>query len=91
MLFRSTISGAEYTAAEIVERARADAPGLGLTGPGSRILSALPYDTWEGLSAGLYAPLATGGSVVLCRNPERAGEEALAKRIESERVTAVAR
>lgn len=85
------VAGAELTGAEVVERGRADAAGLGLTGPGSRILSALPYDTWEGLSAGLYAPLGTGGSVVLCRNLDRLGEDALAKRIESERVTATAR
>ncbi|MEU7056985.1 TIGR03089 family protein [Streptomyces sp. NPDC046197] len=85
------VAGAEYTAAEVVERARADAPALDLTGPGSRLLSALPYDTWEGLSAGLYAPLAAGGSVVLCRNLDRLDEDALAKRIESERVTATAR
>ncbi|MFE9765834.1 TIGR03089 family protein [Streptomyces sp. NPDC005808] len=85
------VAGAEYTSAEVVERARADAPALGLTGPGSRILSALAYDTWEGLSAGLYAALATGGSVVLCRHLEELGEDALAKRIESERVTATAR
>jgi len=85
------VAGAEHTGAEVVERARADAPALGLTGPGSRILSALSYDTWEGLSAGLYAPLATGGSVVLCRHLERVGEDAVAKRVESERVTATAR
>ncbi|MBZ9641277.1 TIGR03089 family protein [Streptomyces sp. PSKA30] len=85
------VAGAQYTGAEAVERALTDAPGLDLTGPGSRILSALPYDTWEGLSAGLYAPLATGGSVVLCRHLTELGEEALAKRIESERVTATAR
>jgi uncharacterized protein (TIGR03089 family) len=85
------VAGREFSAAEVVERARAEATGLGLTGPGSRILSALPYDTWEGLLAGLYGPLATGGSVVLCRNLGQLGDEALAKRIESERVTATAR
>ncbi|MER6349905.1 TIGR03089 family protein [Streptomyces sp. NPDC001595] len=85
------VAGAEYTGAEIVDLARGDAPGLGLTGPGSRILSALPYDTWEGLSAGLYAALASGGSVVLCRNLDQLSEESLAKRIESERVTTTAR
>ncbi|MEU6812622.1 TIGR03089 family protein [Streptomyces sp. NPDC046831] len=85
------VAGAEYTAAEVVERARADAPSLGLTGPGSRLLSGLPYDTWEGLSAGLYGPLAAGGSVVLCRNLDRLDEEKLAQRVESERVTATAR
>jgi uncharacterized protein (TIGR03089 family) len=84
------VAGREFSGAEVVERARAEATALGLTGPGSRILSGLPYDTWEGLTAGLYAPLATGGSVVLCRNPERLDADALDKRIESERVTAVA-
>ncbi|MGW1543962.1 TIGR03089 family protein [Streptomyces sp. NPDC002309] len=85
------VAGAEYTGAEVVERAAADAPGLDLTGPGSRILSARPYGTWEGLSAGLYAPLTVGGSVVLCRNLDRLDGEPLAKRIEAERVTATAR
>ncbi|MCZ0979838.1 TIGR03089 family protein [Streptomyces diastatochromogenes] len=32
-------------------------------------------------------PLAAGGSVVLCRNPDQLGAEGLEKRIESERVT----
>ncbi|MEV6840764.1 TIGR03089 family protein [Streptomyces sp. NPDC051133] len=85
------VAGREFSGAEVVERASAEAPSLDLTGPGSRLLSALPYDTWEGLSAGLYAPLATGGSVVLCRHLDRLGEESLARRIESERVTAVRR
>ncbi|MCN9244112.1 TIGR03089 family protein [Streptomyces sp. RY43-2] len=85
------VAGAAFTGAEVVERARADAPALGLTGPGSRLLSGLSYDTWEGLSAGLYAPLATGGSVVLCRHLDRSDEAAVAQRIESERVTATAR
>jgi uncharacterized protein (TIGR03089 family) len=85
------VAGREFTSAEVVERAAAEAPALGLTGPGSRLLSGLPYDTWEGLAAGLYAPLATGASVVLCRHLDRLGGEALARRIESERVTATAR
>ncbi|MFE6285997.1 TIGR03089 family protein [Streptomyces sp. NPDC057877] len=85
------VAGAEFTGAEIVARARGEAGGLGLTGPGSRLLSGLPYSTWDGLSAGLYAPLASGGSVVLCRHLERLGDEGLAKRVESERVTATAR
>ncbi|GAB2996933.1 TIGR03089 family protein [Streptomyces pseudoechinosporeus] len=85
------VAGAEFTGAEVVERARADASGFGLTGPGSRLLSGLSYDTWEGLSAGLYAPLATGASVVLCRHLDQLGEDAVAKRIESERVTATRR
>ncbi|WP_030377557.1 MULTISPECIES: TIGR03089 family protein [unclassified Streptomyces] len=85
------VAGREFSGAEVVERARADAPGLGLTGPGSRLLSGLPYDTWEGLAAGLYSPLATGGSVVLCRNLDALPEERLAQRVETERVTATAR
>jgi uncharacterized protein (TIGR03089 family) len=85
------VAGREFSGGEVVERARAEASELGLIGPGSRILSGLPYDTWEGLNAGLYGPLATGGSVVLCRNLERLGSEALDKRVESERVTAIAR
>ncbi|MEU6374094.1 TIGR03089 family protein [Streptomyces sp. NPDC046909] len=85
------VAGREFSGAEVVERAVAEAAALGLTGPGSRLLSGLSYDTWEGLSAGLYSALATGGSVVLCRNLEQLGEESLAKRIESERVTATHR
>ncbi|MEV0639987.1 TIGR03089 family protein [Streptomyces sp. NPDC050619] len=85
------VAGREFSGAEVVERARAEASELGLIGPGSRILSGLSYETWDGLNAGLYAPLATGGSVVLCRNLGQLGEEALAKRIESERVSVTAR
>lgn len=79
-------AGLELTGAELVERARADAAAHGLT-PGSRVLSGLPYDGWEGLSYGLYAPLAAGGSVVLCRHLDQLDEKALAERRESERVT----
>ncbi|MET9969657.1 TIGR03089 family protein [Streptomyces sp. NPDC006356] len=85
------VAAREFSGGEVVERARAEAPGLGLAGPGSRILSALPYDTWEGLVAGLYAALATGGSVVLCRHLDALSEDALAKRIDDERVTTTAR
>ncbi|WKX70703.1 TIGR03089 family protein [Streptomyces sp. XD-27] len=83
------LDGLELTGAQVVERARADADARGL-GAGSRLLSGLPYDGWDGLSAGLFAPLAAGGSVVLCRNLDRLGEDGLAKRREDERVTAVA-
>ncbi|MFJ9664661.1 TIGR03089 family protein [Streptomyces sp. NPDC101219] len=85
------VAGREFSGAEVVQRAEAEAAGLGLTGPGTRILSGLPYDTWEGLNAGLYGPLATGGSVVLCRNLDRLDAEALDKRVESERVAVIAR
>lgn len=78
------VAGREFGAAEVVERARAE-------GSGGRVLSGLAYDTWDGVCAGLYGPLATGGSVVLCRHLERLGEQALAQRIEDERVTVVRR
>ncbi|QKW06852.1 TIGR03089 family protein [Streptomyces sp. NA04227] len=85
------VAGAELSGSELVDRARLDAPGLGLTGPGDRLLSTLGYDTWEGLSAGLYAPLASGGSLILCRHTDQAAENVLQDRIDSERVTATAR
>jgi uncharacterized protein (TIGR03089 family) len=85
------VAGREFSGAEVVERARAEATGLGLTGPGTRLLSGLPYDTWEGLNAGLYGPLATGGSVVLCRHLDRLSADALDRRIEAEHVTTTAR
>ncbi|MGW3626863.1 TIGR03089 family protein [Streptomyces sp. NPDC000880] len=81
-----TVGGRELTSAELVERARADAAGIGLAS-GSRLLTGLGYDSWEGLSAGLFAPLVAGGSVVLCRNLGELSQEGLEKRIESEHVT----
>ncbi|GHH79832.1 acyl-CoA synthetase [Streptomyces sulfonofaciens] len=85
------VAGAELSGAQVAARAAADAPGLGLTGPGCRLLSTRGYDTWDGLSAGLYAPLAADGSVVLCRHPEQLAGDTLDKRIGTERVTATAR
>ncbi|MFI1679334.1 TIGR03089 family protein [Streptomyces sp. NPDC020607] len=58
---------------------------------GVRVLSGLSYGTWEGLSAGLFAALAGGGSVVLCRNLERLPEGGLEKRVGDERVGVVRR
>lgn len=81
-----TVGGEELSYAGLTARAREDADKLGL-GPGSRVLTGLGYDTWEGLSAGLYAALASGGSVVLCRNLDALSADALAQRVESERVT----
>lgn len=75
------VGGLELTGAQVVERALGDGDA------GGRVLSGLPYDTWEGLSVGLFGPLASGGSVVLCRNLDQVSEETLAKRVESERVT----
>lgn len=80
------VGGEQLTGAELLERAAADAAALRL-GPGDRMMSRLPYDSWRGLSAGLYAPLAAGASVVLSRHPETLGDDARARRAESERVT----
>ncbi|MGF1344801.1 TIGR03089 family protein [Streptomyces flavovirens] len=84
-----SVDGVGWTAAQLVARAREDAAELGLVA-GSRLLTGRTYDTWEGLSAGLFAPLAVGASVVLCRNLDRLDENALAARVESERVTGTA-
>ncbi|MER7854883.1 TIGR03089 family protein [Streptomyces bacillaris] len=83
------VGGEELTGAGLVARARADAGARGLV-PGSRLLTGHPYDTWEGLSTGLFAPLAAGGSVVLCRHLGQLGADGLAKRVESERATGTA-
>lgn len=77
------------TAGEVVARARTSAGALGLE-RGSRLLSGLPFDGWDGLAAGLLAPLAADASVVLCRHLDRLPPEQLAKRKDAERVTATA-
>ncbi|MFJ5220589.1 TIGR03089 family protein [Streptomyces sp. NPDC088354] len=81
--------GEELTGTGVVERAAASAASLGLTA-GSRLLSGRPYGDWDGLAAGLLAPLAAGGSVVLCRHLDRLAASDLDKRRESERVTHMA-
>ncbi|MFE6722163.1 TIGR03089 family protein [Streptomyces albidoflavus] len=81
-----SVAGRELTGAELVEEARAEAARLGL-GAGDRVLSGLGWENWEGLAAGLYAPLAAGGSVVLCRNADQLSEEGLARRVADERVS----
>lgn len=78
--------GEELTGAGAVALARRDAEARGLTA-GSRLLSALPYDSWEGVSAGLLAPLAAGGSVVLAPALATLDPASLDKREESERIT----
>ncbi|MFJ8233195.1 TIGR03089 family protein [Streptomyces sp. NPDC094448] len=80
------VDGMELSGAGLVGRAREDAGRLGLTA-GARLLTGGEYGTWEGLSAGLYAPLAAGASVVLCRHLDRLPADQLRRRIESERVT----
>lgn len=79
--------GEELTCGEVVARARADAAARGLK-PGDRLMSSRGYADWEGLSAGLFAPLAAGAAVVLC--PAAAGrldDSARAARVAAERVT----
>ncbi|NLU70790.1 TIGR03089 family protein [Streptomyces sp. HNM0574] len=78
--------GRELTGEQTVGLALSDARERGLA-EGSRLLSVLPYDGWDGISAGLLAPLTSGGSTVLCRNAEGLDAAALDKRRESERVT----
>ncbi|MFG2141675.1 TIGR03089 family protein [Streptomyces sp. NPDC048650] len=80
------VGGEELTGREIGRRASADAAAAGMP-EAPRVLSGLPYDTWQGLSYGLYAPLATGGSVVLCRHLERLDEAGTATRESDEKVT----
>ncbi len=81
--------GRTLSGAQVVAAARRDAEALGL-GTGSRLLSGLAWDDWDGLSRGLLAPLAAGGSVVLCRNLDRLDAAALDRRRADERVTHVA-
>ncbi|MFC7221036.1 TIGR03089 family protein [Streptomyces polyrhachis] len=78
--------GEELSGAEVVRRARATAGELGL-GSGARVLSGRDFESWEGLAGGLLAPLATGGSTVLCRHLDRLDEGGLVKRRTDERVT----
>jgi uncharacterized protein (TIGR03089 family) len=69
----------ELTLGQLVERGRA----AGLE-PGARVLSTMSLTTLDGVVAGLLAPLAVHGSVVLCRNLDH---EQLAARRAAERVT----
>jgi uncharacterized protein (TIGR03089 family) len=80
------IGGERWSAAQLIEQAVSSADRWQLGG-GARVLSVLPYDTLDGILAGLLAPLAVDGSVVLCRNldPDR-----LVGRLEQEVVTAAA-
>ncbi|MEU6444697.1 TIGR03089 family protein [Streptomyces sp. NPDC047046] len=82
------VAGEELTSTQLVERAQGDAERLGV-GPGERLLSGLGFDDWAGLAAGLYAPLAVGASVVLCRHLDQLAPQALERRVADERVTAV--
>jgi uncharacterized protein (TIGR03089 family) len=80
------IDGEQLTGAQAVSLAAEQASRLELS-EGDRVLSTLSFDDWAGLGGGLLAPLATGASVVLCRNSEKLADEAMEARIASERVT----
>jgi uncharacterized protein (TIGR03089 family) len=73
------------TAAELVAEALSDVDKYRLDAS-TRVLTTGPYHTVEGLSAGLLAPIAAGGSVVIGRNIDKT---ALDRRISLEHVTAV--
>jgi uncharacterized protein (TIGR03089 family) len=75
-----------FTAAALVRLAGEAARDWGLDAR-TRVLTAMPYITLNGLLAGLLAPLTARGSVIIQRN---LNESALARRITLEHVTAVA-
>ncbi|WP_419995479.1 TIGR03089 family protein [Streptomyces boninensis] len=83
------VAGEELTGEEAASRATADAAELGLAA-GSRLLSARPWDSWPGVSAGLLAPLAAHASVVLCPSIDQLDGPSVEKRHADERVTHVA-
>jgi uncharacterized protein (TIGR03089 family) len=78
----------ERTAGELTELAAAAAARWGLS-TGDRTLLTTPYGDERALLAGLLVPLAAGSAAVLCRHLERLDDEALARRIATEGVTAV--
>ena len=71
------------TVAEVLADARARASTLGID-PGARVLSTLEWGTLDGLADGLLAVLASGASLVQCRNADPA---ALERRAATERTT----
>ncbi|QKG25117.1 TIGR03089 family protein [Actinomadura verrucosospora] len=75
-----------FTGAELVAEARAAARKWELDAS-SRILVDMPFTTLDGVLAGLVAPLASGASVIIQRNFDKA---TLDRRLTVEHVTAVA-
>ncbi|GLW61774.1 acyl-CoA synthetase [Actinomadura rubrobrunea] len=74
------------SAAGVTYEARAAVEKWGL-GASDRILVDLPFTTLNGVLCGLVAPLASGASVIIQRNPNKA---AVDRRVILEHVTAVA-
>jgi uncharacterized protein (TIGR03089 family) len=80
------VGGDPLTGGEVAARAAESAAALGLA-PGARVLTGRPPHDWDGLAAGLLAPLAAGASVVLCRHLGELPADRLAHRTSTERVT----
>ncbi len=76
------------SAGELARLAAAAAQRWALSA-GDRTLLAAPYEHERTLLAGLLVPLAVGSAAVLCRNLDLLDDEALARRIHAEGVTAV--
>jgi len=77
------VSGREWTHAELAEAALRAAAEHALDAQ-TRVLTTMPLDSVHGLDAGLLAPLAAGGSIVLVSSADRS---VLASRCETEKVT----
>jgi uncharacterized protein (TIGR03089 family) len=77
------VRGTEWTHEELADAALHAAAQHHL-GRSARVLSTMAYDSADGLDAGLLAPLAAGGSIVLVSNPD---EAKLAERCTTEKVT----
>jgi len=77
------VDGRTLSEAQVVDAARAAAARWELGGS-DRVLTDADLGAFEGLLAGLLAPMAAGASVVLCRNLDEAAVE---RRIKAERVT----
>lgn len=78
-----SLSGRSWTHRELADAAN-HAAAQHAFGRGGRVLSTLPYNTADGLDAGLLVPLAAGGSVVLVGHPDKGR---IADRCATERVT----
>jgi uncharacterized protein (TIGR03089 family) len=81
-----SVTKATFSGSELAEQAREAAEKWGLDAR-SRVLVDMPLTTLPSLLAGLIAPMHGKGSVIICRNLDKA---ALNQRVSVERVTAVA-
>jgi uncharacterized protein (TIGR03089 family) len=81
-----TVTNTTFGAAELVDEATAAAGKWGLDAQ-DRVLVDMSYATLDGVLTGLLAPLASGASVIIQRNFDKAS---LDRRVSLEHVTAVA-